>query len=268
MEPESGQIRWIEPRWPYENGPRVLTTLRTGGVSAPPFDSFNLADHVGDSDDAVLENRRRLDHLLGHLPVQWLNQVHGTKVVEASAGGVSLADGLPSADRVPEADGVWTAEQGRVLAVLTADCLPVVLTDHSFQVLAVVHGGWRGLVAGVLAEACAALPVPATIAWLGPAIGPDVYEVGEEVLDAVLAGHPYSEPAVRNRRAGVKGGGKGYLDLFALAELQLKSLGIREVYSERLSTWDTGRFYSYRKEGQTGRMATLAWLPSQSRVAG
>lgn len=245
MAAESDPISWIEPRWSYGNRLRVLTTLRTGGVSAPPFAGFNLAGHVGDNDRDVLENRRQLNELLGHLPVQWLNQVHGTTVVPASLDGV------------PEADGVWTAERGTVLAVLTADCLPVVLTDHSFQALAVVHGGWRGLVAGVLAEACAALPVPPTIAWLGPAIGPDLYEVGAEVLEAVLTGHPEAAPAVRNRNAA----GKGYLDLFTLAERQLKSLGIREVYSERQSTWDTRRFYSYRREGPTGRMATLAWLP-------
>lgn len=245
MDHEPHSVGWLEANWPYNGHARALTTFRTGGVSQPPYAGLNLAEHVGDDGDRVQLNRQTLRELLGHLPVQWLNQVHGTRVVEADFAGV------------PEADGIWTSERGKVLAVLTADCLPVVLADSSFLTLAVVHGGWRGLVDGVLASACAALPIRPSVAWLGPAIGPDVYEVGEEVVEGVLDGHPELVGVVRKSAVP----GKSYLDLFTLAQLQLQALGVSEIYTQRLSTWDTERFYSYRREGQTGRMATLAWLP-------
>lgn len=246
---DSRALRWVEPSWLFAGQARVLTTTRAGGVSEGPYTGFNLADHVGDDPGRVSANRGILGEMLGGMPVQWLEQVHGTAIIEAGVGDGSI----------PVADGTWTAERGRVLAVLTADCLPVVLADRNFEVLAAVHGGWRGLVNGVLAAACAAMPVRPAFAWLGPAIGPDVYEVGEEVLQAVTDQDPSLAPALRRSTVA----GKGYLDLFSLAELQLQQLGVTETYTERHSTWDTERFYSYRREGQTGRMATLAWLPTR-----
>ena len=237
-------ISWVEADWPYDDRLRALTTTRVGGVSEGPCSGFNLAGHVDDDPKHVAANRQILTHYLGALPIQWLEQVHGTRVVEAGR------------ESLPEADAVWTAERGQVLAVLTADCLPVVLADKAGQVVAIAHGGWRGLVDGILAATVAAMPIQPEVAWLGPAIGADVYEVGQEVLDQVVNKDPSYEQALRPGPLP----GKGYLDLARLAQLQLANLGIQEVYNSGLSTWDTERFYSYRREGQTGRMATLAWL--------
>ena len=179
------------------------------------------------------------------MPVQWLTQVHGVRVVEAGAAAS------------PEADAVWTTHRRQVLAVLTADCLPLVLANRAATIVAVVHAGWRGLVDGVIQEALAAMPIRPDFAWLGPAIGADVYEVGEEVLEQVVRQNPGNEAAIRPGAVA----GKGYLDLARMAELQLQAAGVMEVFASGLSTWDTSRFYSYRREGSTGRTATLAWLP-------
>jgi YfiH family protein len=240
----SEPIAWVEADWPYGDRLRALTTTRAGGVSEAPCGGFNLADHVGDDPAHVAANRDILAGYLGALPIQWLEQVHGVRAVEAGQ------------EALPRADAVWTTTPGQVLAVLTADCLPVVLADRAGQVIAVAHGGWRGLVDGILTETVAAMPVQPEIAWLGPAIGADVYEVGEEVLDQVLRKDPQYHSALRPGPLP----GKGYLDLATLAALQLSGLGVGEVYKSGLSTWDSERFYSYRREGRTGRMATLAWL--------
>ena len=157
---------------------------------------------------------------------------------------------------MPEADGAWTRERGLAIAVLTADCLPIVLVARGFDALAVVHAGWRGLAGGVLAAACERLPGAPGSAWIGPGIGASRYEVGSEVLAEVRALGPYVEASIRQ---GVRSG-KGYLDLAGLATLQLRSLGVLEVYCDRSCTADTPGLYSYRRDGVTGRMATLAWL--------
>lgn len=237
-------IGWVEPQWPYGDRLRALTTTRAGGVSGGDFRGFNLADHVGDATADVQANRRILTEHLGAMPIQWLNQVHGVRVVEAGA------------ESCPEADAVYTTQHRQVLAVLTADCLPVVLADRAATVVAVAHGGWRGLVNGILEATIAAMPIRPEVAWLGPAVGADVYEVGEEVLAQVVQNQASLEMAIRRGPAA----GKGYLDLARLATIKLQAAGITEVFNSRLSTWDTRRFYSYRREGSTGRMATLAWL--------
>ncbi len=244
MQAEPHAIGWVEANWPSGGRVRALTTTRVGGVSLPPCGGLNLAHHVEDDPEHVRRNREILGEHLGHLPIQWLDQVHGVRVVEAGR------------EPLPQADAVWTARPGQILAVLTADCLPVVLTDRAGSAVAIAHGGWRGLVDGILDETIAAMPVQPELAWLGPAIGADVYEVGEEVLEQVLRQDPLYEQAIRYGPAA----GKGYLDLSRLAELQLAAAGVESIYASRLSTADTERFYSYRCEGRTGRMATLAWL--------
>jgi YfiH family protein len=243
-------IGWVEANWPYADRLRVLTTTRTGGVSNAPCHGLNLAEHVGDDPQHVRQNRQILRDNLGALPIQWLEQVHGIRVVAAGE------------EVLPEADAVWIMERGQVLAIMTADCLPVVLADRAGRCIAAAHGGWRGLVDGILKETIAAMPVQPEVAWLGPAIGADVYEVGEEVLERVVQVDAGFEAAIRYGPQP----GKGYLDLSRLAELQLRAAGLTEVYASGLSTWDTERFYSYRREGQTGRMATLAWLPRQAET--
>jgi YfiH family protein len=237
----------IRPGWAHAGRVAVVTSTRHGGVSLPPYDSLNLAEHVGDAQLAVAENRRRLLAEIGERPVQWLRQVHGTRVVAADGGSTA---------GIPEADGAWTSERGVAVAVLTADCLPIVLVARGFEALAVVHAGWRGLAGGVLAAACESLPGAPGSAWVGPGIGAARYEVGGEVLAEVRALGPYAEASIRPAADP----GKGYLDLAGLATLQLRSLGFSDVHCDRSCTADTPSLFSYRRDGVTGRMATLAWL--------
>jgi hypothetical protein len=201
---------------------------------------------VGDEPAFVAQNRAILSRAIGGIAIQWLNQVHGTRIVQADCGAPVS---------VPDADGAWTMERDLALAVLTADCLPVVLTDRSFQRVALVHGGWRGLVGGILSGTCALFGAAELIAWIGPGIGPAAYEVGGDVLQAVTELGPFGEDCIRRTRPG-----KGYLDLFQLAERQLEALGVAEIYCERLCTASTAALYSHRRDGVTGRMATLASL--------
>jgi len=248
----SGTGDVVSADWNAPPHVHAFCTTRAGGVSRPPFDTMNLGLHVGDEPAAVAENRRRLMALNG-LPTlpDWLRQVHGTRIVPA--------DGID--DSVP-ADGCWTDAPGRCIAVMTADCLPVVLCDATGSRVAVVHAGWRGLAAGALQ---AALEVFATgqalHAWLGPAIGADAFEVGAEVRDTFVrrrAGH-----AAAFRPTAVAG--KYLCDLYALARDELSvhrrisvSGGEHCTYSER------GRFHSHRRDGKaSGRMATVAWLAAR-----
>lgn len=188
-----------------------------------------------------------------HIPpaVQWLTQVHGSRCMEARRGTLAIR---------PSADAAWTSERGLALAVVTADCVPAVICDRAGTVVGVAHGGWRGLVGGVLETLVAALPVPPgdLVAWLGPAIGPGAYEVGEDVASAVTGLADGARLAAECLRAGAPG--KHYLDLFTLSERLLVQAGVGEVTSERLCTFSDRRFYSFRRDGTTGRMATLGWL--------
>lgn len=240
---------WITPDWPAQPGIRALTTTRHGGVSQGVYRSLNLAGHVGDEPARVAENRRRLSTRSGCRHIQWLDQVHGVRVVRARPG---LEQGTP------EADGLWTDEPGIGIAVLTADCLPVVFAAPAAGVVAVAHAGWRGLTGGVLEATLAELPCAAAdcVAWLGPAIGPRAYEVGEDVA-AVVTG--LGALAATSLSAGQKEG-KYWLDLFELARQRLLRAGVADVFSQRLCTSASPELYSYRRDGVTGRMATLAWL--------
>ncbi len=227
----------IIPDWPAPPSIRALTTTREGGVSQGPYASLNLAGHVGDDPRAVAENRARLERAL-RLPASpcWLRQIHSSRVVEAKEG--------------VEADGSFTYRPGIVCAVLTADCLPVLLCDPGGQVAA-VHAGWRGLAAGVLEAALAAFPSPHRVmAWLGPAIGPAAYEVGEEVKGAFPEDGEAFHPQ----------GGRWRADLPRIAQRRLKRAGVRAIYESRACTFESRRFFSYRRDGITGRMATLIWI--------
>lgn len=227
------------------------TTTRDGGVSEGAFRSLNLGAHVGDDPAAVAENRRRL---AGHLALPaeplWLSQVHGTRVVEHTGPGCT--------DVAPEADAAVTFAKGRVLAVLTADCLPVVLASRDGRRLGVAHAGWRGLAAGVLERTVTALGVPGRdlVAWLGPAIGPDAFEVGGEVREAFLATDPGAGAAFTPNERG-----RWQADLAGLARRRLQALGLVTVTGGGDCTFrDPGRFFSFRREPRTGRLATLAWI--------
>lgn len=231
-------------------GLKVLTTLRAGGVSDTPYASLNPALHVGDDPRAVQENRRRIRQGFS-LPREplWLEQVHGTHVVDADA---------TATDVPPVADGAVTHERKRVLAVMTADCVPVVLAATGGRALAIAHAGWRGLAAGVLDAALRAMEVdPRDVAaWIGPGIGPRHYEVDARVRNAFDAfpGH-----ARAFTRAG--DGAHWQCDLARLAQMGLEAAGVGRIEQSGCCTYaDRERFFSYRRDGVTGRMATLAWL--------
>lgn len=240
---------WIRADWPAPGRVRVLATLRTGGVSAAPYDSFNLAQHVGDDPARVAANRASLRER-GGLPDEplWLNQVHGCAVV--------IHDG-PQASP-PTADAAVAFEPGRVCAVMTADCLPVVLADRAGRRVGVAHAGWRGLAGGVVEATVQALGVPAAdlVAWLGPAIGQAAFEVGPEVRAAFVQRLPAAEAAFLPGAPG-----KFQADLYALARAVLAQAGVADVHGGGWCTaTDRERFFSFRRDGHTGRMATLAWL--------
>lgn len=238
---------FIEADWPAPPGVRALTTLRHGlGVSPAPFDTFNLGSRCGDEAGAVAENRRQLDAALT-LPSspRWLRQVHGTAVTRE-----------PGFDE-PEADAAVTSTPGVVLAILTADCLPVVFAARAGGELAIAHAGWRGLCAGVLEATVAAMRTPAQelIAWLGPAAGPQAYEVGEEVFAAFRARDARARMAFLATRPG-----HWRVDLYTLARQRLLDAGVGEVHGGGLCTIsEPARFFSHRRDGRSGRMATLAW---------
>lgn len=238
---------WTEADWPTPPGVRAVQTLRAGGVSLPPYDSLNLGDHCGDTTSAVTENRRRLREQLC-LPSEpaWLQQVHGTGVAK-----------LPTAGPQTQADASWTSDAGVVCAVLTADCLPVLLASRDGAVVAAVHAGWRGLAAGVLEAALAALPAdPARLqAWLGAAIGPQAFEVGDEVRAAFVDSAPECAAAFRSSRPH-----HWYADLYALARLRLQRYGVNQIYGGGGCTYtEPQRYYSYRRDQRCGRMAALIW---------
>lgn len=234
--------------WPAPTRVRAVTTLRSGGVSHTPFDSFNLGDHVTDDPAAVRTNRARLRDPLA-LPAEplWLTQVHGTQVVDAAVSETGT-----------QADGSFVREAGVVCAVLTADCLPVFLCDRAATCVAVVHAGWRGLAAGVIEQGLATMGVSPgeVLAWLGPAIGPEVFEVGGEVRQMFVAEHPAAHSAFRANAAG-----RFFADLYALARLRLEAAGVASVHGGGFCTFsESERFFSYRRDGITGRMASLIWL--------
>lgn len=239
---------WIEANWDTPPGIRAGTTTRSGGTSSPPFDTFNLALHVGDSDAAVLANRKRLASLLD-LPAEpcWLEQVHGNRISNAR----ELAEN-------PRADGAWTSRDGVVCVVLTADCLPLLFCDRKGQVVAAVHVGWRGLGNNIIANAIGSIDTDPRelLAWIGPYISADHYEIGKEVRDACLNVVPEATEAFIQSRTD-----HWYADLGLLVRTQLTATGVTDISESGYCTYsDHRRFYSYRRDGKTGRSASLIWI--------
>ena len=245
----------LKPDWPAPDRVRALSTTRAGGVSGRPWDSLNLGSHVEDNPDNVEQNRLRLAESAGLTSerIGWLNQVHGTDVVELTPDNVG---------QIAKADASYTRHPGIACAILTADCLPVVLADSEGTVVGAAHCGWRSLCGGVIENLVNVMAVaPKTLqAWLGPAIGPDSFEVGPEVRDAFLEHDPKAARAFKTEGAR---SGHFMADIYALATLRLNNLGVATVTGGGLCTvQDSDRFFSYRRDGQTGRMATLVWLTS------
>jgi YfiH family protein len=239
---------YISPDWPAPANVRALVTLRSEGYSRGSYSSFNLAEHTGDDPRAVSRNRALLRDYF-HLPAEpvWLEQVHSRRVVMADTIACGTA-----------ADASWTDVAGSVCAVMTADCLPVLICDRAGSRVAAAHAGWRGLHAGVVSNTVTRLEcAPADLmVWLGPAIGPGAFEVGAEVVQAFIARDSHNALAFRQTDDH-----HWMCDLYRLARIELDTLGVRAVFGGNECTFtDSTRFYSYRRDGETGRMASLIWL--------
>ncbi|MFC4260080.1 peptidoglycan editing factor PgeF [Marinobacter lacisalsi] len=244
----SSELPVIHPEWSAPFRVRALCTTRAGGVSSPPWDSLNLGDHVGDNHGDVLENRRRLAHW-AHLEPEdfhWLQQVHGADVAV-----------LPASERI--ADGAVTDRKGVVCAILTADCLPVLLCNREGTKVAAAHAGWRGLADGVLENTLAHFEdLSQVLAWMGPAIGPDRFEVGPEVRERFLA---FSRKLDSCFALSPERPGHFLADIYALARFRLQQAGVASIYGGGSCTVsEPEHFFSYRRDGQTGRMASCIWL--------
>lgn len=236
---------WLIPDWPAPVRVNACVTTRSGGISAEPFASLNLAMHVDDDPVAVAKNRQRLLSQVG-CQSAWLSQVHGVVIAEADV------------EHVVEADGSWTQTPGVACTVMTADCLPVLFCDRAGTRVAAAHAGWRGLANGVLEATLDQLDVEPSevLVWLGPAIGPAAFEVGGEVREAFMAQHPQAAeafvPSVNAQR---------YMaDIYQLARIRLAARGVTAVYGGGFCTYTDPRFYSYRQAARTGRFASLVWL--------
>jgi hypothetical protein len=238
---------WIRPEWPAPRNIRALSTTRKGGVSTGAYASLNLGEHVGDNPKAVSSNRARVQTRLGHATPRWLNQVHGVHVAtdEGSMPG--------------PADAAVSLRHDTACVIMTADCLPLIFCDRQGTRVAAAHAGWRGLSTGVLEETLTAMDVSPkdVLAWMGPAIGPKAYEVGEEVRQVFVA---HSAEAKRAFMPG-KVAGKWWCDLYMLARQRLEAAGVESIHGGGFCTFtDRERFFSFRRDGECGRMATLIWV--------
>ena len=235
----------LSPDWPAPANVHAATTLRIGGVSCGAYTGLNLAMHVGDNAGLVKQNRQMIKELL-NLPTEpvWLDQIHSNRAVKA----VKTAS-------LQQADASYTSESGVVCAVMTADCLPLLVCSSDGAHVAAIHAGWRGLLAGVISNTLTAMQVQDLLVWLGPAIGPDCFEVGSEVRAAFLG-----KSAAFIKAFKEQSNGQWLADIYQLARIDLAMLGIDKVYGGNFCTvTEYERFYSYRRDKETGRMATLIW---------
>jgi len=242
---KSASHPWITPEWPVARSVRALITTRAGGVSSGTFASLNLGERSGDDPRNVARNR---EILRGFLPAEplWLRQVHGAVAVDAT-----------EATSGSEADGAVARVAGAVCAVLTADCLPVLLAERDGKAVGIAHAGWRGLASGIVGSVVRLMGVPAQdlIAYIGPGIGPRRYEVGEDVRSAFVDTDPDGDHAF-----APLGGGKYLADLYRLVHRRLERAGVAEIRGGGFCTASDERFFSYRRDRITGRMASLIWL--------
>ncbi len=257
---DAAALLLIKPDWPAPDNIVAFSTCRTGGISTDAYDCFNVAFHVNDNPAHVAENRQRLLRQCDGLEaIQWLKQVHGNDVIccdDLAANSVS--------DQSPVADACYSQKVGVACAVMTADCLPVLFCDTQGQQVAAAHAGWRGLAAGVLENTVQQLGIePANImAWLGPAISQAHFEVGPEVRQVFLGSVMPDQQAKLNRtfKPGSARNNHYFFDLYQAARLRLHNIGVTNIYGGDFCTYqDSQRFYSYRRDGETGRMATVIY---------
>ena len=240
----------LQPNWHAPPNVHAFTTLRHGGVSNVPYDSFNLGDHVGDEENAVKTNRTLLikQFNLPQMPL-FLTQTHSTRVLTLPYSGKNL-----------EADAAYTTQTNQVCLVMTADCLPVLFTNRQGNAVAAAHAGWRGLCGGILEETvkCFQCPADEIIAWLGSAIGRTAFQVGGEVVQQFIAQDPQTESAFI---ADPNTPGKYLGDLYQIAKQRLNQLGINQISGGEHCTYtEKDKFFSYRRDGKTGRMASFIWF--------
>lgn len=249
-------LDWIVPDWPAPARVRALVTTRSGGVSRGPYATMNLARRGDDDPEALAENRRRFGDFLPAAPV-WLHQVHGATVARV--------DRDSAAGPAPVADAAVTADRGVVCAVLVADCLPVLIADRAGTAVGIAHAGWRGLAAGVVESTVAALRTQGAeprqlVAWLGPAIGPAAFEVGPDVHDAFCTADAGAVACFVPHRSG-----KWRADLYGLARRRLARCGVENIAGGECCTYaESARFFSYRREPRSGRMAAAVWLDTSA----
>lgn len=241
---------FIEPKWPAPKNVRAIQTTRIGGVSGAPFDSLNLGTHVSDQPIAVLRNRQLLSQFMPTEPV-WLNQTHSIDVIDAA-----------KIRCIENADASYTIQTNVVCVAMTADCLPILVCDKAGTVVSAIHAGWRGLCDGIIESAIALMPVERTslMCWLGPAIGPNAFEVSDDVRDQFIAVNHLSANAFRPIKDH-----KWFANIYDLAIQRLNALGIMNIYGgwqdEQFCTYsDQARFFSYRRDQVTGRMGSFIWL--------
>lgn len=246
-------MEFIIPQWPAPSNVKALQTTRTGGVSKGAYASLNLGAHVSDDPIAVAANRQLLSAYLPSEPV-WVNQVHGIDVIDAATSSC-----------LQHADASFTTKPNVVCVTMTADCLPVLLCDKKGSVVAAVHAGWRGLCDGVIEAAVAKMQVSASeiLVWLGPAIGPNAFEVGDEVREQFITKDAKAADAFKPH------GDKWLCNMYLIARQRLNAVGVKNIYgasvNEDFCTYtDQGRFFSFRRDNVTGRMASLIWLDSSS----
>lgn len=238
-------LAFITPDWPAPANVKALQTTRNGGVSMGVYASLNLGDHVKDQPQHVAANRQLLSTYLPSEPV-WLNQVHGVRVIDAALSSC-----------LENADASFTSRKQVVCVTMTADCLPVLLCDQNGTVVAAIHAGWRSLCDGIIEATIAAMPVPANqlMAWLGPAIGPEAFEVGSEVRAQFMAQDAQAESAFAAK------GDKWLGDLYTIARQRLQTLGVTQIYGGGRCTFsEPENFFSFRRDGDTGRMGCFIWL--------
>ena len=235
----------VFPDWPAPANVKAIQTTRRGGFGVAPYDSLNLGSHVQDNPVTVAQNRQLLSQYLPSEPV-WLNQVHGVEVVDAGQCGC-----------VPDADASFTHQKQVVCVTMTADCLPILLCDKQGTVVAAVHAGWRSLCDGVIEATVEKMQVSPVdlMAWLGPAIGPEAFEVGDEVRAAFMAKDAQAGQAFK------ASGDKWLGNLYMLAKQRLSKKGVVEIYGGNQCTYsEPSQYFSYRRDGVTGRMATMIWF--------
>lgn len=256
----AASMNFITPNWPAPSHVKALQTTRVGGVSVGPYASLNLGAHVQDDPIAVAKNRQLLSPYLPSEPV-WVNQVHGTEVIDAATSTC-----------LQTADASFSTKVNVVCVTMTADCLPVLLCDIKGRVVAAVHAGWRGLCDGVIEAAVQKMQVPAdeVLVWLGPAIGPNAFEVGGDVREQFIAKDSQSSQAFKLLETSTSGD-KWLANLYRIAQQRLNRIGVTAIYgagvNEDFCTYtDQARFFSFRRDNITGRMASMIWMESHRDV--